>query len=158
MDSENDIEEAAEKLARDEGWSKVKALSTLHSKYQSENRLEEAVIVRRLIDKEGSKAQSDTGFYAARQETTKKPRTPPSKKKSSKRIQQQGRIMNLTDVAKQLNKQTTQIDKIRLMLEAMQKQIRTSEKHPESIKQLQFQMKHLQKQVSQIQKNVARKR
>lgn len=80
MDSENDIEGAAEKLARDEGWSKVKALSTLHSKYQSENRLEEAVIVRRLIDKEESKAQSDTGFYAARQETTKKPRTPPSKK------------------------------------------------------------------------------
>ena len=65
MDSENDIEEAAEKLARDEGWSKVKSLSTLHSKYQSENRLEEAVIVRRLIDKEESKAQSDTGFYAA---------------------------------------------------------------------------------------------
>ena len=65
--------------------------------------------------------------------------------------------MNLTDVSKQLNKQTTQIDKIRLMLEAMQKQI-TSEKHPESIKQLLFQMKHLQKQVSQIQKNVERKR
>lgn len=40
----------------------------------------------------------------------------------------------------------------------MQKQIRTSEKHPESIKQLQFQMKQLQKQVSQIQKNVERKR
>lgn len=88
----------------------------------------------------------------------KKPRAPPSKKKSSKRIQQQGRIMNLTDVSKQLNKQTTQIDKIRLMLEAMQKQIRTSEKHPESIKQLLFQMKHLKKQVSQIQKNVERKR
>jgi hypothetical protein len=49
--------------------------------------------VRRLIDKEESKAQSDTGFYAARPETTKKPRAPPSKKKSSKRIQQQGRIM-----------------------------------------------------------------
>ncbi|MGB8023236.1 MAG: hypothetical protein WCF06_02835 [Nitrososphaeraceae archaeon] len=158
MDSENDIEEAAEKLARDEGWSKVKSLSTLHSKYQSENRLEEAVIVRRLIDKEESKAQSDTGFYAARPETTKKPRAPPSKKKSSKRIQQQGRTMNLTDVSKQLKKQTTQIDKIRLMLEVMQKQIRTSEKHPESIKQLQFQMKQLQKQVSQIQKNVERKR
>ena len=42
--------------------------------------------------------------------------------------------MNLTDVSKQLNKQTTHIDKIRLMLEVMQKQIRTSEKHPESIK------------------------
>ena len=62
MDSENDIEGAAEKFARDEGWSKVKALSTLHSKYQSENRLEEAGIVRRLINKEESKAQSDTGF------------------------------------------------------------------------------------------------
>ena len=90
--------------------------------------------MRRLIDKEESKAQSDTGFYRLVKETTKKPRTPPSKKKSSKRIQQQGRTMNLTDVSKQLKKQTTQIDKIRLMLEVMQKQIRTSEKHPESIK------------------------
>jgi len=114
--------------------------------------------VRRLIDKEESKAQSDTGFYTASPETTKKPRAPPSKKKSSKRIQQQGRIMNLNDISKQLNKQTTQIDKIRLMLEVMQKQIRTSEKHPESIRLILFQMKHLQKQVSQIQKNVERKR
>jgi hypothetical protein len=63
MDSEKDIEKAAEKLAEDNGWSKVKALSVLHSKYQSNKRLEEAVIVRRIIDRIESEANSNPGFY-----------------------------------------------------------------------------------------------
>ena len=61
MDSEEDIEKAAKKLADDNGWSKVKALSVLHSKYQSERRKEEAVIVTRLINKEKSKPKIEPG-------------------------------------------------------------------------------------------------
>jgi hypothetical protein len=38
MDSEEDIEKAAKKLADDNGWSKVKALSILHSKYESDTK------------------------------------------------------------------------------------------------------------------------
>jgi hypothetical protein len=65
MDSEKDIDKAAEKLAEDNGWSKVKALSVLHSKYQSNKRLEEAVIVRRIIDRIESEANSNSnpGVY-----------------------------------------------------------------------------------------------
>ena len=65
MDSEKDIEKAPEKLAQDNGWSKAKALSVLHSKYQSNKRLEEAVIVRRIIDRIESEADSNSnpGFY-----------------------------------------------------------------------------------------------
>jgi hypothetical protein len=63
MDSEEDIEKAAKKLADDNGWSKVKALSILHSKYESDKRLEEAVIVRRIIDRIESEANSNAGFY-----------------------------------------------------------------------------------------------
>jgi hypothetical protein len=54
LDSEKDIEIAAERLVKDNGWSKLQALSVLHSKYQSERRLEEAVIVNRLIEREKS--------------------------------------------------------------------------------------------------------
>jgi hypothetical protein len=54
LDSEKDIEIVAERLVKDNGWSKLQALSALHSKYQSERRLEEAVIVNRLIEREKS--------------------------------------------------------------------------------------------------------
>jgi hypothetical protein len=65
LDSEKDIQKAAEKLAKDNGYSKIHALSMLLSKYQSEKRLEEAVIVRRLIHREKSKAKAekDTNYY-----------------------------------------------------------------------------------------------
>ena len=65
MDSEKDIQNAAQKLAKDNGYSKIQALSMLLSKYQSERRSEEAVIVRRLIKVEKSKAkgEKDTRYY-----------------------------------------------------------------------------------------------
>jgi hypothetical protein len=63
LDTEKDIEKAAEKLAKDKGWSKLKALSVIHSRYRSENRLEEATIVDRLIEKEESISGSTPRFY-----------------------------------------------------------------------------------------------
>jgi hypothetical protein len=36
MDSEVEIDKMAARLARDEGWSKLKALSVLHSRYGEE--------------------------------------------------------------------------------------------------------------------------
>jgi hypothetical protein len=55
MDNEDDIQMAVEKLMKDNGLSKMKALSMLLGRYQSQRRLEEAVIVQRIIDKEESK-------------------------------------------------------------------------------------------------------
>ena len=65
MDSEKDIEIAVERLVKDNAWSKLRALSVLHSKYQSERHLEEVVIVNRLIAREKleTKAEPDTGFH-----------------------------------------------------------------------------------------------
>ena len=65
MDTEEDIEIATERLVKDNQWSRLHALSALKSKYQSEGRKEEAVIVERLIDREKSKPkiEPDTGFH-----------------------------------------------------------------------------------------------
>ncbi len=65
MDNQKDIEIAAEKLVKDNGWSRIKALSAIHSRYQSERRLEEALIVQRLINMEEAKieAERDKGFH-----------------------------------------------------------------------------------------------
>jgi hypothetical protein len=63
MDSEEDIEKAAERLVRDSRVSKLQALSMLLSGYQSQKRLEEAVIVQRIIDREKSKSEYGQGFY-----------------------------------------------------------------------------------------------
>jgi len=51
MDTEEEIEKMAEKLTNDQGWTKLKALSMLQNRYESERRLEEAVIVKRIIDR-----------------------------------------------------------------------------------------------------------
>jgi len=64
MDSEEDVLKAVEKLMKDNGLSKLKALSMLHGKYQSERRLEEAIIVQRIIDKVKTKnSEFKEGFY-----------------------------------------------------------------------------------------------
>ncbi len=64
MDSEEEIEKITEKLAHDQGWSKLKALSMLQSRYESERRVEEAVLVKRIIAREQSKPEvSSKGFY-----------------------------------------------------------------------------------------------
>ena len=59
MNSKNDIEKAVKRLVVDNGWDKARALSFLHSKYQSENRIEEAAIVDKLIHNEESEAQRE---------------------------------------------------------------------------------------------------
>jgi hypothetical protein len=65
MDTEEEIEKMAEKLANDHDLSKIQALSMLQSRYESERRLEEAVIVKRIIDREESKPeQTSNGFYS----------------------------------------------------------------------------------------------
>ena len=64
MDSQKDIEIATEKLVKENGWSRIKALSAIHSRYQSERRLEESIIVQRLLHAEEAKieAEPNDGF------------------------------------------------------------------------------------------------
>ena len=62
MDSEKDIEKAAARLMEDNNWSKLQALSTLLSRYKSQRRLEEAVIVQRIIDRE-KKSKADVKMH-----------------------------------------------------------------------------------------------
>ena len=52
MDSKKDIKKEAKRLAKENRWDKVHALSYLRTKYQSENRAEEAAIVTKLISDE----------------------------------------------------------------------------------------------------------
>jgi flagellar biosynthesis chaperone FliJ len=64
MDSEDEIEKMAEILAKDQGWSKLRALSVLQSRYQSERRLEEALVVQKIMDREESKPEETVkGVY-----------------------------------------------------------------------------------------------
>jgi hypothetical protein len=102
--------------------------------------------------------------------TTKKPASLKRKSSSSprkqlgrRRIQQQQqqglqKEPSLADVSRQLDKQSSQIDKILSMLQPIQRQIKgtttSAARQPQLIKQLQSQTKQLQRQLYQIQKNV----
>jgi hypothetical protein len=52
LDTEKDIKKEAKRLAKENDWDKVHALSYLRTKYESENRTEEAAIVSKLISEE----------------------------------------------------------------------------------------------------------
>jgi hypothetical protein len=52
LDSEKDIKKEAKRLAKENDWDKVHALSYLRTKYESENRTQEAAIVSKLISEE----------------------------------------------------------------------------------------------------------
>jgi pyrroloquinoline quinone (PQQ) biosynthesis protein C len=51
-DSEKYIKKEAKQLAKENGWDKIHALSYLRTKYERENRAEEAAIVTKVISKE----------------------------------------------------------------------------------------------------------
>lgn len=57
MDTEQEIEKAVKEIMKDIEISKLDALNMLFSRYESQRRLEEAVRVRKIIDKEESKAE-----------------------------------------------------------------------------------------------------
>ncbi|MGH9923946.1 MAG: hypothetical protein ACRD5J_04905 [Nitrososphaeraceae archaeon] len=57
MDTEQEIERAVEEIMKDTGKSRLDALNMLFSRYKSQRRLEEAVRVRKIIDKEESKVE-----------------------------------------------------------------------------------------------------
>ncbi|HEX5976217.1 MAG TPA: hypothetical protein VFY68_03015 [Nitrososphaeraceae archaeon] len=57
MDTEEEINNAAEKIMKDITVSKLDALNMLLGRYQSQKRLEEAVIVQKIIEKEKSKPE-----------------------------------------------------------------------------------------------------
>ena len=50
--SEKDIKNEAKRLAKENEWDKLHALLYLRSKYENENRTEEAAIVSKLIHEE----------------------------------------------------------------------------------------------------------
>jgi hypothetical protein len=52
VDSEKDIKKEAKQLAKENNWDKLHALLYLRTKYESENRTEEAAVVSKLIHEE----------------------------------------------------------------------------------------------------------
>ena len=61
----------------------------------------------------------------------------------------------LTGISKQLDKQSTQINKIIQILQPAQKQFKSVERQSELIKQIQSQLKQLQTMVLQVQKRIS---
>jgi hypothetical protein len=62
LDTANDIKKEAKRLEKENDWDKIHALSYLRSKYESENRTEEAAIVSKLIaDEEADETREYDG-------------------------------------------------------------------------------------------------
>ena len=74
------------------------------------------------------------------------------KGESGKKPSTTPKAIRLATIARLLEKQTTQMDKIGQTIQPLQKQLKLVERRTEFIKQMPSQLKQLQKQVSQIQK------
>ena len=59
MDTEIDIERAADQIMKDAGGSKLNALNILLSKYQSQRRFEEATRVQAIIRRKQGKVEDN---------------------------------------------------------------------------------------------------
>ena len=77
----------------------------------------------------------------------KKPSKPSQQKKQEKTIP-------LTSLLKQLDKEGAQVNKIIQMLQPVQRQFKSAQRHPEILRQIKSQLKQLQKHISQIQKGI----
>jgi hypothetical protein len=86
--------------------------------------------------------------------TTKRKVSSPKGKSSRKRRRDE---TNSADTTKQLERQATQLDKITIMLHAIQKDMKSTKGQSKLINQLQSQIKQLRTQMSQIQKNIAKR-
>jgi hypothetical protein len=87
---------------------------------------------------------------------TRKPKASSSKGKSSSRKRRRDETSS-AGTTKQLQRQATQLDKITLMLHAIQKDLKSTKGQSKLINQLQSQIKQLRTQMSQIQKNIAKR-
>ena len=76
-------------------------------------------------------------------------------KGSSRQNIKKKEVVCFTALSKQLDKQSSQINKIVQILQPVQKQFKSIERQSELIKQIQFQLKQLQKLVLQFQKGIS---
>jgi hypothetical protein len=82
--------------------------------------------------------------------TTAKSLKKPSR---SSRQKVQEKTIPLTSLLNQLNKQSIQFNEIIQMLQPVQREIKSAQRHPELLRQIQSQLKQLQGYISQIQKD-----
>jgi hypothetical protein len=75
-------------------------------------------------------------------------------KGSSRQNIKKKEVVRFTALSKQLDKQSSQINKIIQILQPVQKQFKSIERQSELIRQIQFQLKQLQKPVLQFQKGI----
>jgi hypothetical protein len=155
-------------MMQKEGWTRSYALSILRSKFESEERYQEISYVDALIMKIAEEQEEEHEFepistttttdtVAHKVTTIKEPTvTTTSLRKPSKVTPHQQETVSSKSLSKQLDKQTTRINKnIMQMLQPLQKHIKSADKQSELMKQLPSQLKQLQKQVSQIQRAVS---
>jgi hypothetical protein len=63
LDNEKDIKKEAKQLAKENNWDKLHALLYLRTKYENENRAEEAAIASKLVHKgEADEIREYDGF------------------------------------------------------------------------------------------------
>ena len=114
---EREVDQMVNDMMKKEGWTRSYALSVLRSKFETEERYQEVAYVNDLIKKESEEQEKGPEFKPitntvaeeiATATTIKEPKRTSSRQPSKVTRQ---KTIPLTSLSKQLDKQTTQIDK-----------------------------------------------
>jgi hypothetical protein len=105
---------------------------------------------------ENEEEENEEILLTARTVEKAKPKMSSLSKAKSSRMRRRVEISSAS-VREQLERQTTQIDKIRSVLQSLVKETKSTQGQSKLIKQLQSQLKKLQNQVTQIHKTIAKK-
>lgn len=105
---------------------------------------------------ENEEEENEEILLTARTVEKAKPKMSSLSKAKSSRMRRRVEISSAS-VREQLERQTTQIDKIRSMMQSLVKETKSTQGQSKLIKQLQSQLKKLQNQVTQIHKTIAKK-
>ncbi|MFL6401791.1 MAG: hypothetical protein ACJ72J_19705 [Nitrososphaeraceae archaeon] len=146
MSLEREVDQMVNDMMQKEGWTRSYALSILRSKFESEERYQEISYVDALITKIAEEQKEEQEFEPISTTTTTDTVahnvTTTSLRKPSKVTPHQQETVSSKSLSKQLDKQTTRINKnIMQMLQPLQKHIKSADKQSELMKKLQSQLK-----------------
>jgi predicted RNase H-like nuclease (RuvC/YqgF family) len=126
-----------------------------HTEDQDQPEIESSVaggVYKAVVEGEGT---NDLGQTPA--STVEQPQPQSQQKQQNKRASIRKLQRSVADIQKQIEKQTSSINKINQIAQTLQKQTKSGQRQFEVISQIRSQVNQIQKQISQIQKGLQKK-
>src|SRR5919109_2259497 len=128
-----------------------------HKENQDQTDLEPSVsggVYRAVVEGEETNEAGETPASTVEEP---QPQPQPQPRQQGKRASMRKIQRSMSDVSKQLEKQTIQINKVSQVVQGLQKQTKSAQRQSELISQIRSQVNQIQRQITQVQKSIQKK-